>query len=242
MTLNITLLTPTAIYQSADFRLTDPSDGSPIRDESAKTVVLRYMSWSGFVTYTRLGSWEDENLSHLAADWLTGTYGATMTNVAAILERDGTRLLREVRLRNGTLFPHTFVLAGFEDHAARAFVISNFKDSFGRTRLANRRPSDVDNARAAGWEHRYSHCDGAAKGHFECRQANPVQASVEKPSGWRADPTQDAEVERQCINLAGKRRFGQPRLRGHIVSLRWLWQIADERDTRCRAETNSDHL
>jgi hypothetical protein len=136
VTLNITLLTPTAIYQSADFRLTNPSDGSLIRDESAKTVVLRYTFWSGFVTYTGLGSWEGENLSDLVAGWLTGIHGATMADVAAIVEREGTRLIREPRRRNGTLFPHTFVLAGFEGQAARAFVISNFEDSFGRTRLA----------------------------------------------------------------------------------------------------------
>ena len=139
MTLNITLLTPIAIYQSADFRLTDPSDASFIRDESAKTVVLRYMSWSGFVTYTGIGSWNGVSLSEMVADWLTGIHAPSMADVAAIIEREGTGLIKELERRNHVLFRHTFTLAGFEDNLARAFVISNFEDCFGRTRLTDNR-------------------------------------------------------------------------------------------------------
>ncbi len=138
MTLNITLLTPVAIYQSADFRLTDPSDASLIRDESAKTVVLQYMSWAGFVTYTGIGSWDGENLSEIVANWLTGTPNPSMSEVAVLIEREGTRLIKDLERRNHQLFQHTFTLAGFEDGLARAFVISNFEDCFGRTRPTDR--------------------------------------------------------------------------------------------------------
>lgn len=134
MTLNITLLTPVAIYQSADFRLTDPSDASFVRDESAKTVILRYMSWSGFVTYTGIGSWNHVHLSEIVADWLTGIHAPTMADVAAIIEREGTKLIRELERRNRVLYQHTFTLAGFEDNLARGFVISNFEDCYGRIR------------------------------------------------------------------------------------------------------------
>ncbi|OBH49281.1 hypothetical protein [Mycobacterium sp. E2479] len=134
MTLNITLLTPVAIYQSADFRLTDPADASLIRDESAKTVVLQYMSWAGFVTYTGIGSWEGENLSEIVADWLTGIPNPSMSEVAALIEREGTQLITVLERRNRTRFLHTFTLAGFEDGLARAFVISNFEDCLGRKR------------------------------------------------------------------------------------------------------------
>jgi hypothetical protein len=137
LTLNITLLTPVAIYQSADFRLTDTADGSLVRDESAKTVVLQYMSWSGFVTYTGIGSWEGENLSEIVAEWLTGPPNPTMSEVAALVEREGTRLVKELKRRNNEVFKQTFTLAGFEDGLARAFVISNFEDCFGRTRPTN---------------------------------------------------------------------------------------------------------
>jgi hypothetical protein len=112
MTLNITVLTPVAIYQSADFRLTDPSDASFIRDESAKTVILRYMSWSGFVTYTGIGSYNRVHLSEMVADWLTGIHAPTMADVAASIQREGTRLIKEVERRNRIRFRHTFTLAG----------------------------------------------------------------------------------------------------------------------------------
>lgn len=134
MTLNITVLTPAAIYQSADFRLTDPRDASFVKDDSAKTVVLRYMAWSGFVTYTGIGSWNGVNLSEMVVDWLTGIHAPSMAEVAAIIEREGTNLIKELKRRNRVLFPHTFTLAGFEDNLTRAFVISNFEDCYGRMR------------------------------------------------------------------------------------------------------------
>ena len=135
LTLNITLLTPIAIYQSADFRLTDPADGSLITDESAKMAILQYPSWSGFLTYTGLGSCYGRHLSDIVAEWLTGMHGSSMAEVAARLEQNGTSLLNQVRKPNGERFKHTFTLAGFEDNAVRAFVISNFEDRYGRTRL-----------------------------------------------------------------------------------------------------------
>lgn len=131
MTLNITVLTPTVIYQSADFRLTDPSNGSLITDTSAKTVVLQYQNWSGFVTYTGLGAWEGKNISELIADWLGDQTNRSMAEVADHLQRNGTSLLNDVRRRAHASFAHTFTLAGFEDGAVRAFVVSNFEDCYG---------------------------------------------------------------------------------------------------------------
>jgi hypothetical protein len=58
-----------------------------------------------------------------------------MAELAACLERDGTSLIDDVLQRRGTHFRHTFTLAGFEDGIVRAFVISNFEDSYGKTRL-----------------------------------------------------------------------------------------------------------
>ncbi|MGN7779032.1 hypothetical protein ACTJJE_05880 [Mycolicibacterium sp. 22603] len=133
MTLNITLLTPAAIYQSADFRLTNATDGTIIRDESAKTVVLQYQTFSGFVTYTGIGAWGGVDLSAIIGSWLDSTSGSSMANIAAILETEGTRLLNEVRRRNRKRFGHTFTLAGFEDRVARVYIVSNFEDCFGRT-------------------------------------------------------------------------------------------------------------
>src|SRR5690349_3468685 len=113
MTLNITVVTPAVIYQSADFRLTDSSTGSLITDNSAKTVVLRYPAWAGFVTYTGLGKWENRNISELIASWLADGELRSMTEVADRLALEGTRLLDAVRRRHSRNLPHTFTLAGF---------------------------------------------------------------------------------------------------------------------------------
>ena len=135
MTLNITLLAPFAIYQSADFRLTDLDTGRLMTDQSAKTVILQYNSWSGFVTYTGLGSWYGRSVSEFVVDWLTdGVARSSMNDVALHLESGGTRLLTDVQQRSGYSVRHTFTLAGFENNAIRAFVISNFEDGRGATR------------------------------------------------------------------------------------------------------------
>jgi len=135
VTLNITLLTPFAIYQSADFRLTDLDTGRLMTDQSAKTVILQYNSWSGFVTYTGLGSWYGRSVSEFVVDWLTdGVARSSMNDVALHLESGGTRLLTDVQQRSGYSVRHTFTLAGFENNAIRAFVISNFEDGRGATR------------------------------------------------------------------------------------------------------------
>jgi hypothetical protein len=55
MTLNITLLTRSRIYQSADFRLSDPVTKRVVPKDSTKLVRVQYESFNGFITYTE---WE----------------------------------------------------------------------------------------------------------------------------------------------------------------------------------------
>jgi hypothetical protein len=96
MTLNVTVLTPTIIYQSADFRLADFDTGKLITDQSPKTVTLIFQSWNGFVTYTGVGRWRDRDISDRVTEWLTGSANLTMDEVAHILETKGTELLRDL--------------------------------------------------------------------------------------------------------------------------------------------------
>lgn len=133
MTLNVTVLTPTIIYQSADFRLTDFDTGRLITDRSPKTVTLIYLSWNGFVTYTGVGRWRDRDISERIVSWLTGSPSPSMDEVASTLAARGTQLLRDLE----QYYPrrrHTFTLAGFEGGQAGVYVISNFEDCFGNTR------------------------------------------------------------------------------------------------------------
>jgi hypothetical protein len=133
MTLNVTVLTSTAIYQSADFMITDLKTRKEITNKSPKTVTLTYPSWVGFITYTGIGSWRDKDVSAFIVEWLTGSTNISMAEAAEIVAAKGTQLLRDFE----RFYPrreHTFILAGFEDGAARVYVISNYEDCRGNTR------------------------------------------------------------------------------------------------------------
>jgi hypothetical protein len=82
MTLNITLLTERAIYQSADFRLTNADTGKIITDASTKLVTLQYFEWDGFATYTGVGRWRGRDTSEWLVDWLRGLEDASPQDIA----------------------------------------------------------------------------------------------------------------------------------------------------------------
>lgn len=130
MTLNVTVLTPQTIYMSADFRLTDSRTKQIITDRSPKTVTLHYPDWSGFVTYTGVGSWQGQNISELVVDWLTGQASQTIDRIAQVIADKGTELLRSIERRYRRM-PHTFTLAGFDGDRVSVYVISNFEDCRG---------------------------------------------------------------------------------------------------------------
>ena len=134
MTLNITVLTRPVVYQSADFRLTDPSSGKLDTDRSPKMISLRYPGWHGFVTYTGLGRTWRRPMSTSVVQWLSGDRDLTMTAVAERLAARGSALLRQVG--GGKEYAHTFVLAGFDDTGAHLFVASNIEDCFNQTHAA----------------------------------------------------------------------------------------------------------
>ncbi len=132
MTLNITVLTHSKIYQSSDFRLS--IDGRPSDNSSAKSVMLTYQSWICFVTYTGLGEWDTRYISDWIAKWLTGIKDLTMVELANLLANKGTKLLDSVYYATGKRIRHTFTLAGFDGGDVVVFVVSNFESCFGEIR------------------------------------------------------------------------------------------------------------
>src|SRR5687768_16943322 len=112
MTLNLTLLTADAIYQSADFQLTDASTSQPLQLESKKLVTFHYSTWEGFVTYTGVGRWRGRETSDWIVEWLTGLEDSSPTEVIERLRERGTTFLREIeRAPGGQRHHHTFVFA-----------------------------------------------------------------------------------------------------------------------------------
>ena len=143
MTLNITLLTRQTIYQSADFRLTDPATNQLITDSSTKVVdLLGYPDWHGFVTYTGVGRWprNGRDTSQWIVDWLQGTHDAQLDDVIDVLSAEGTKWLTAIRRATRRRSKHTFIVAAFVQSEAQLIVISNFEDCAGRNDSI---PSDV---------------------------------------------------------------------------------------------------
>jgi hypothetical protein len=134
MTLNLTLLTADAIYQSADFQLTDGTTNAPLHTESMKLVTVHYPSWEGFVTYTGVGRWQGRDTAEWIVKWLTGLEDASPDQVIDRLRERGTAFLRDIeRSPGGRRHPHTFVFASFVDGGPRVATISNFEDCGGRS-------------------------------------------------------------------------------------------------------------
>ncbi len=129
----MTVLTRHAIYQSADFRLTSWPGNRPIEDPSPKLVSLQYFTGTGFVTYMGVGMWRDRPISDWVVSWLADGEIRSMSETAAVLESEGTRLLNDVKRRARQSIPHTFTLAGFEGGTAAAYVISNCEDCYGNS-------------------------------------------------------------------------------------------------------------
>jgi hypothetical protein len=154
MTLNLTLLTAEAIYQCADFRLTDGDSRLPLDNPSMKLVTVHYSEWEGFVTYTGVGRWRGRDTSEWIVDWLTGMQEASPDEVIERIREEGTDFLRTIeRAPGGRRYSHTFVLAAFVDGEPLVATISNFEKCSGLsddvpaaelavdTRVLGRRPT-----------------------------------------------------------------------------------------------------
>src|SRR5215217_8079854 len=128
MTLNITLLTERAIYQSADFRLTDADTGAIITDTSTKLVTLQYFQWDGFVTYTGVGRWANRDIAGWLVEWLTGLENASPQDVARRIKERATGLLNEIERLTRVRNRHTFTLATFWHDRPHIWVVSNFEN------------------------------------------------------------------------------------------------------------------
>lgn len=99
MTLNITVLTSGAIFQSSDFQLTEFGTNTFVR-ESNKTVEFSYPDWKGFITYSGIGDWRDRDISSLLGIWTAGKTGITPDDLATLIRTRSTKLFDEISQRN----------------------------------------------------------------------------------------------------------------------------------------------
>jgi hypothetical protein len=132
MTLNITLLTRSRIYQSADFRLVDPVTKKVVPRDSTKVVRVQYDTFNGFITYTGLGSLYSKDTSEFIVDWLSGKEDLTLDELVRVIVDEGSNWVQRVKRITGTLQPHTFVIVAFAGGLPQVIVISNIEDAAGR--------------------------------------------------------------------------------------------------------------
>lgn len=131
MTLIVTVITKRTIYQSADFRLTNLDTGKITSDTSTKLITLQYGEWDGFVAYTGIGRWNNQDTSEFALQWLDRLDPASPEAVAERIRDMGTEWLSKIEVAPQQK-RHTFILASFGSGIAQLMVISNFEDCFGR--------------------------------------------------------------------------------------------------------------
>lgn len=133
MTLNITVLSPRGIHQSADFQLSEPEQDTNgnwvvVQENASKIVALHFKRWSGLLTYCGVGLWNGMRTDQVASEWLSRIgWEATFHQALEAIRSNGSAWIAGINKASGRVRPHTFVLAAFEEGTLCAAVLSNYQ-------------------------------------------------------------------------------------------------------------------
>ena len=132
MTLNITIVSPAGIHQSADFRISrteQDTNGNwvELQPNSSKIVQLLYQRWFGFMTYCGIGLWNGKRTDEYAVAWLADktTKDLTFRDAVERIRERGSDWLGGINRGREAPFSHSFVIAGYEDGVPIYAVVSN---------------------------------------------------------------------------------------------------------------------
>jgi len=138
MTLNITVVSPAAIHQSADLQISrtqQDAEGNWIefQPNSSKIIPIRYEKWSGLLTYCGIGLWRGKRTDEYAAEWLAGLpkSSTTFRDVVERIRDQGTPWVANISESLRQTIPHSFVLAGFEGGVPLYAIVSNYQSLTG---------------------------------------------------------------------------------------------------------------
>jgi probable HAF family extracellular repeat protein len=140
VTLNVTILSPVGIHQSADFKISATQKDAAgnlitLQENAAKIVSMLYQDWSGLLTYCGVGLWHGKRTDEFVTEWLTNApRTATFHEALKIIREQGSRWIGEINEAFQARWPHSFVLAGFEGGVARYAIISNYQSLAGDIR------------------------------------------------------------------------------------------------------------
>lgn len=151
MTLNITIVSPAGIHQSADFQISKTernTDGNwiELQPNSSKIVSLQYEKWSGFLTYCGMGLWNGKRTDEYAAEWLAElpNAGATFQSAVEKIREQGTAWIASINQSFGKVRIHSFVLAGYEGGIPVYAIVSNYQTLTGSiTPISNELKVDI---------------------------------------------------------------------------------------------------
>ena len=112
MTLNITVVSPPGIHQSADFRISKTekdTDGNwlELLPNASKSVALRYEKWFGFVAYFGIGLGRGKRTDQYVTEWLSKlTPNRTFMDVAQTISASGSNWIRGINRHFPKPFRH----------------------------------------------------------------------------------------------------------------------------------------
>jgi probable HAF family extracellular repeat protein len=133
MTLNITVLSPGGIHQSADFQISETerdADGNWIvlQENASKIIALHFARWSGLLTYCGMGLWNGLRTDQYASGWLSHIgREAEFHDVLETVRREGSVWIGQINQALGKIKPHSFTMAGFEWGTLRYAMASNYQ-------------------------------------------------------------------------------------------------------------------
>jgi hypothetical protein len=133
MTLNITVLTRTRIYQSSDFRLSTPE--GPLDIPTMKIAHLSYPRFEALACFTGLAKTSidssEDTIDHMVK-WLATSQGARLFQVVELIRQGATDYVATVEQGSGRRERLTIVVAAFLGERVQVAVISNFQDTSGQ--------------------------------------------------------------------------------------------------------------
>lgn len=133
MTLNVTVLTETRIFQSSDFRLT--AGVGNYSDSTMKLVTLQYPTFSGLISYTGYAKDRMENPQDTArriVNWLERSPNIQFHEAVELLRSNATSYIADVERQTGIRHRLTLIAAAFVNTRPIIAVISNYESVYGR--------------------------------------------------------------------------------------------------------------
>ncbi|MEV6865737.1 hypothetical protein AB0M44_32670 [Streptosporangium subroseum] len=130
MTLNITILTKTQIFQSSDFRYSFKDRGPD--DRNLKLITLHYPSFDGFISYTGIatepGDGDSLTMSDRIVTWIAGIKDIRFHETVEVIRSEASKYIDIYALRWNERPKLSIIIAAFVQSKPVIALISNSQD------------------------------------------------------------------------------------------------------------------